>query len=167
MIMKKLMLILVLAMVAAACSDGDVAVNTDPDVAASCIEGELDCEDEFVVAGDEPTADDSATDDPISPVSGMVAGDGLSVSEALTTDASGVLAVSGFLFIDDEGTRLCEVLAESFPPQCGEASIPLDGFDASLEETQSEQGVTWTDNHVIVFGEVVDGVLTVNPLVSG
>ena len=165
--MKKLILLLTLAMIAAACSDGDVAADEEPQVAASCIEGQVDCEDEFVVADDEPSSNDVATDDPISPVSGMVADGGLSVSDALTTDATGVVAVSGFLFIDGEGSRLCEVLAESFPPQCGGASIPLEGFDASLEETQSEQGITWTDNHVIVFGEVIDGTLMVDPLVSG
>ena len=165
--MRKFILFLTLAMIAAACSDGDVAVNTEPDVAGICLEGEVDCEDEFVVAGDEPVTNEPATDDPISPASGMVVDGGLSVSEALSTDATGVLAVGGFLFIDGEGTRLCEVLAESFPPQCGGVAIPLEGFDASLEETQSEQGITWTDNHVIVFGEIIDGTLRVDPLVSG
>ena len=93
-------------------------------------------------------------------MSGFVVGGGLAVSEALTTDATGVLAVKGFVVADADGIRLCEALAESMPPQCGGASIDLANLDAiDPDELRTEQGVTWSDSTVTVLGEIVDGML--------
>ncbi len=98
----------------------------------------------------------------------MAVGGGLSVTEALTTNAEGVIAVQGFVFIDADGARLCDALAESFPPQCGGDTLPmasLDGVDPNL--LQESQGIRWTDVPVTLFGEIVDGVLVVDPMVQG
>ena len=38
----------------------------------------------------------------------------------------------GALVIDGDTTRLCEVLMESFPPQCGEGSVVLGDLQTDL-----------------------------------
>jgi hypothetical protein len=95
----------------------------------------------------------------------MVVDGGLTVSEALATVATGPIAVSGFVVEDAAGLRLCEVLLESYPPQCGGASIPLaDTSTIDPDELQAAQGVVWTDSPVTVLGEIVDGTLVPTPL---
>ncbi len=95
----------------------------------------------------------------------MIVDGGLSVGEALATDAVGVIAVRGFIVADDSGIRLCELLAESMPPQCGGAVVGVaDLGSVDPDELKSAQGVTWTDFPVMVFGELVDGILVPTPL---
>jgi len=86
------------------------------------------------------------------------------------------VAVKGYLLDDGTGLRSCSVLAESFPPQCGGASLMVDGFDFDrmielpeyeLIQVETSAGVTWTDGHVTLFGEVVDGNLVVEQLAAG
>jgi len=58
--------------------------------------------------------------------------------------------------------RLCEVLFESFPPQCGGASIEIRGLDlTTVNGLQVEQNVSWTDREVTLTGVLESGVLTV------
>lgn len=162
----------ILALVLAACGGGaeeeDLPINTGdaPPAAGACLVDEPDCNDIGVPTDGgalPPPSDDGevVTD-------GMVADGGLTVSDALTTDASGVIAVQGFLFDDGSGPVLCEVLAESFPPQCGGASVAVEGHEEAVDvPIVSEQGVTWTDQPLVLFGEIVDGTLVVDPTVLG
>jgi hypothetical protein len=141
--------------------------NDEPVVAGLCTVEEPDCDDTgFIDAGDVDGGDATLS-------GGMTVGGGLTVDEALTTDATGILAVHGNLFDDGSGLRLCSALAESLPPQCGgPASLAVVGFgfDQLADEdtgVQSSGGVSWTDGHVTLFGEVVDGTLLLDPLVAG
>jgi len=86
------------------------------------------------------------------------AGDTITVTEAATT--SGTVSVTGFV-VDIAGqTRLCEALAESFPPQCGGARILLsDLSQVNADQLKTEGDVTWTDDYVVVTGTMVDGTL--------
>lgn len=148
-----------LALVAAACGG---AVEETVDTAA-VIDADPSASDEPLFIDDEPT--DGATP---GAVSGLVVGGGLTISEALATEATGILAVQGFYVSDGTEARLCESLAESFPPQCGGQSIVVSNIDVgSLGPVSSEAGVEWTDGTVVVFGEIVDGVLEVASNVSG
>ena len=169
----RLMICAVLAVAVAACS-GDAAEDelpingdTPPAAAGACLVDEPDCNDTGALPDDDnplpPPSDDGAT------VSGgMVADGGLSVSDALTTDATGVIAVQGFLFDDGSGPVLCDALAESFPPQCPGVSIPVSGHEEVIGvPIMTEQGVSWTDQTVVLFGEIVDGTLVVDPTVTG
>ncbi len=182
-LLRLIALVAALMVVLAACgSDADqpseLPINDDagdtPAAAGACLEGEPDCNDTGVMADDPlplPGDDDEAgsSNDGGAVVSGgMTVDGGLTVSEALASDATGILAVQGFLLDDGTGARLCQALAESFPPQCGGASISVTNYEEVLDvPLQSEQSTTWTDEWVTLFGEIVDGVLVVDTTVSG
>ncbi len=180
MLRRILPVVFALALVAAACgSDGsddpaDVSAG-DPPVASICKEGEADCDD-AVQPGEpgEPVAEDPGSVDsgPVTSTGTLVNG-GLTVEEALETDAVGVLAVKGFLVADGTTIRFCSALLESFPVQCGGASVVVDApdveslvFDDEIPLVR-EQGVTWTDQTIVLLGELIDGVLVVDLLVAG
>ena len=153
-----------LILVAAACGSSDEQpLSTAPTVGGgTCLENAPDCDD---IPGAEPT--DLPLGDPSvgGGSSGFLVNGGLTVSEALATDATGIIAVKGFLVVDDSGARLCELLAESFPAQCGGASIPISGYEEVLSvPLNNSQGISWTDDLVSFLGEIVDGTLVVNPL---
>ena len=81
---------------------------------------------------------------------------GMSVADALAHQAADDLVfVTGALFVDADGTvRLCDAIAESFPPQCGGERIEVQGLDlASIANLQDENGVQWAEG-VILFGSV-------------
>jgi hypothetical protein len=85
-----------------------------------------------------------------------IPGGGLTVSEAIASGLEGPLQVKGYV-IDG---RLCEAILESYPPQCGEPSLRIDGdVEADFED---ERGVRWTDEQVSVLGEVEDGVIRIS-----
>jgi hypothetical protein len=111
--------------------------------ADTCLVGESECQDTFPDSGEPPV--------PPPP--------GLPIATVANTPIDGGFVISGFVFDDGTGMRLCDSLAESFPPQCGGASIPFDNTaGADLGVLSIEQGVTWSDQPVLVEGEVVDGV---------
>lgn len=85
----------------------------------------------------------------------------LTVAEAIHAGDQPV-KVRGFVLVGTDGvTRICEALAESYPPQCGRPSLKVEGANVeSLKGVQSAQGVTWTDE-VTLRGALKDGVLTV------
>ena len=83
----------------------------------------------------------------------------LTVAEALATDADGPLRVRGALVFDGRVARLCDSLAESYPPQCVEGTI-ITGFDASIipPDADTDGRVRWMDSiELIVTRE--DGAL--------
>ena len=178
--LSMLALVTVLALFAAACGgDGEATASDDPaalppatedappPAAGACEVGEPDCNDTPGIGGDElpPPSD---LPDESGPGTGMLVEGGLTVSDAIGGDATGVIAVQGFLLIDADGARLCEALAESFPPQCGGASLPVTGYDEVLTSPLSTSGdVSWTDQSVSLLGEIVDGTLVVDPTVAG
>lgn len=138
-----------------------------PDIGGTCLEGEPECND-TPLPGQEPTDLPPPLEEP-EPIlsSGQLVDGGLTVPDALATDATGIIAVKGFLVVNDDGARLCELLAESFPPQCGGASISITNYDEVLGIPLSNaQGVSWTDDHASFLGGIVDGIFVVNPLVA-
>lgn len=168
--------LVVLLLVLAACgTDTDQAnlpINDDPASnpvsQGTCLADEPDCND-MGVTGDTPQdLPNDGQDVVLSPSSGMPANGGLTISEALASSATGILAVQGYLVDDGTSARFCEALAESYPPQCGGTSIAITGYDEVVSvPLMSDQGITWTDEPFVVFAEIVDGVLTVDPTVTG
>jgi hypothetical protein len=111
--------------------------------------------------GDPPAADLPTRTVP--QTSGLGAGPGISIDEALASDSDEMLLVNGNLLAEDGEVRLCSALAESFPPQCGGASLVVEGL--KLEEVDgllTEGDVSWTDRSIQLLGVVADGTLTVS-----
>lgn len=158
----------VTALLAAACAGntegGDPAAlppnaGDTPAAAGACLEGEPDCNDTGDMAA--PGLPDSG-----GPVQDLPT-TGLSVSEALASTVTDRIAVRGFLVVDDDGARLCDALAESYPPQCGGDSVPVVEYEEMVDVPLMEaQGVSWTDTVVTFCGELIDGVFSVDPTVS-
>ena len=93
----------------------------------------------------------------------MAGGAGISIDEALDAGADEPLLVNGNLLAQGGDVRLCAALAESFPPQCGGASLVVEGL--VLEEVDglvTEGEVSWTDRPIQLLGVVSDGTLTVS-----
>ena len=66
----------------------------------------------------------------------------------------------GFLVADGERVRVCEALAESFPPQCGGASATIIDLDPATVDGISVEGeVQWTDFPIELLGETTGGTL--------
>jgi predicted secreted protein len=87
--------------------------------------------------------------------------DAISVSELLATSPAGQIVVRGSLFDDGTGLRLCEALAESFPPQCPGDSVLISDPSVIEADFTVEAGVRWTDRVVVLYGELIDGELRV------
>ncbi|MGI9606321.1 MAG: hypothetical protein ACR2P0_09315 [Acidimicrobiales bacterium] len=83
----------------------------------------------------------------------------IEISDMLAGDAPVDVSVIGYVIIDGAGARLCEALAESFPPQCGGASVIIDNPDALTVALQQEQSVQWTDERVRLDGNYDGGGL--------
>ena len=90
-------------------------------------------------------------------------GRGVTVREALAADVEGPLLVRGALHAREGEIRLCEALAESYPPQCAGPSLRVEGLALSdVEGVQTAQGVSWTDGEVKLLGDVEGGALLVS-----
>jgi hypothetical protein len=95
--------------------------------------------------------------------SGLGAGPGISIEEAIAADTDEMLLVNGNLLADGDEVRLCYALAESFPPQCGGPSLLVEGI--KLEEVDgliTEGDVSWTDRPIQLLGIVEDETLAVS-----
>jgi hypothetical protein len=76
--------------------------------------------------------------------------------------------VRGFVVAPEgEPVRLCSLLLESYPPQCGDALYVVEGLDlSSVPELVSTDDpslaqVSWTESEVELTGTVDGGVLHV------
>ena len=97
---------------------------------------------------------------PDKPISGV--GPGISISEALATNITGPLLVNGILHVQNSQTRLCEMLAESFPPQCAGRFLVVDGLNLkTLDGLTTEGSISWSDQPVQILGTVEGEVLTI------
>ncbi|MEM9563268.1 MAG: hypothetical protein AAGA93_11655 [Actinomycetota bacterium] len=77
-------------------------------------------------------------------------------------DADGQADVTGFLVVEVGRAYLCDEVAESFPPQCGEHRIEVVGLDlGTVPDLQSSEETSWTDRQITLRGTVTSGVLTV------
>ncbi len=136
-------LLLVTTTVAAGCGNGDAS-------------GPVPSVDTTASVTDVTTAD---------PVSGgmPVGAGGLSVQEALATDAENPLAVHGFLVGRGVDVRLCTALLPASPPACGDPSMPVQGIDlVTMSSTMHDGETTWTDHEVSLLADRVDGTLRVS-----
>jgi hypothetical protein len=112
--------------------------------------------------GDEPAADATTP-----PPAARAAGPGISVQEALASTLDVPLLVRGYIVAQEAEIRLCDALAESYPPQCGVASLRVEGVGLDeLPGLTTAGGVTWSEREVKLFGEVEGRVLAVRGTAS-
>ncbi len=136
---------LLLALTLSGCGADEGTEPTDA-AAGACLVGATEC-------ADIPTGTGGVTSGPDGSVP---------VADAVAAGIDGPFLVSGLLVVDGAGARLCESLLESYPPQCGGTSLPLQ--PAEVPEgavTTSEGDVTWSEQPVLVEGEILDGVFVV------
>lgn len=116
--------------------------------------------DQTCLAGDPNCADDPSNGEGQAPPLPAELGD-VTIADLLD-GAPGRVTAAGFIVATGDEIRLCENLLESFPPQCGGLSIPLEGYgEVELSGLPTEGDVTWSDFPVTLEGEVVDGVFVV------
>lgn len=138
-----------------------------PDVLVACAQDQPDCHDapataDLPTGGNDPLAPAAEPNDG-SVSSGIVADDGLSVSEAIAYEGPQPVAVHGYVVRSPDAAHLCEALAESYPPQCGGASLALVNTDATDGLPLVEDGDTqWSPDLVILIGTVTNNQLTIN-----
>jgi hypothetical protein len=89
-----------------------------------------------------------------------------------TTPIARETEFTGYLVQSGGETRICDALAESYPPQCGGRSYRLVGFDAgAVQGVEQANGVSWTEQQVTLRGVIGDDgeTLTVsaNPALGG
>jgi hypothetical protein len=142
-----------------------------PEVLLACAEDQPDCQDTLTTGGLPTGGDDPLTPstepDSRSVSDGMIVNDGLSVAEAIAHEGSEPVAVHGYVVRTSETAQLCEVLAESFPPQCGGASLVLVNADATDDLPLLEEGdVQWSPDIVILVGTVAGNELTIEATAS-
>jgi hypothetical protein len=91
------------------------------------------------------------------------AGGAMYVDEAVANQASGEVRLRGYVIGREGGpTRLCEEMLESFPPQCGGASVLVEGLDPeSIGELSRQEQVFWTSREIELEGVLDSGVLRV------
>ncbi len=124
----------------------------------------------FAACGGDDSADDQSGDTALGDSASAV-GPGISVADALESSSDQPLLVNGMLVATTELVQLCEVLMESFPPQCGGLRLVVQNLDlgsiAGLQTaTRESQPVTWSNQPIQLLGRVSDGVLTVSDLVQ-
>ncbi len=102
------------------------------------------------------------------PPAANATGPALTVAEALEAHAEGPLLVRGFVYAGEGDLRLCDALAESYPPQCSGASIRVEGVSLSeFDGVEMAEGVSWTKAAVKILGDLENGALVVSDTAQG
>ena len=105
------------------------------------------------------TVDPADTDAPVDPPPDDA--DALSLTELIAGGDAANVVVLTLLFDDGAGLLMCESLAESFPPQCVGARLPITNPDVVDADFTQQGEVRWTDRLVILGGTLADGSFTV------
>lgn len=84
----------------------------------------------------------------------------LSVTDALESEHQGSVHVAGLLIDDGSGWHLCEEVMESYPPQCGGASLLVEDVDPADHVLEEEGDVRWQTDATVV-GEIEGDTLIV------
>lgn len=103
--------------------------------------------------GDDGDDGSSATTTPTTPIT---------VDQLVARSADTPIAVTGLLYAQGGVTKLCAMVLESYPPQCGGASVVLTGIDvAERPGAQTAEGVSWEEGAVVTVQRQQDGTFAV------
>jgi hypothetical protein len=90
---------------------------------------------------------------------GYTAGQSVDIEDVVDEEVGVPVHVQGPVIRVDDTTRICSAILESFPPQCGEPSLVVEGWDIDADpRAQTEGDVTWVEN-VELTGTISDGTL--------
>lgn len=132
-----------------------------PSVLVACAEDAPDCQDTLVTGDEDPLAPSTGAAGSAS--SGMVI-EALSITDALSYQGSEPIAVAGYVVRTQEASRLCDALAESYPPQCAGESIVITNPDTTDAYPLIEEGdVQWSPERVTVIATVTSEGITIDP----
>jgi hypothetical protein len=99
---------------------------------------------------------------------GIGAGPGISIEGAMASDLEGPFLVNGSLLAEGDEIRLCDALAESFPPQCVGPQLRVEGLNLDEVDGLVREGeVAWTDRPIQLLGAVEDDRLVVSTTAIG
>jgi hypothetical protein len=77
---------------------------------------------------------------------------------------SGAVSVRGFLIADRDTVRICGLVLESLPPQCGGEILIVEGADLStMPGLDTARDVTFSRDLITIEGTINGDVLTVSP----
>jgi hypothetical protein len=86
------------------------------------------------------------------------------IEEALDDGLQSIVRISGFLVATEGGAQLCGVLMESYPPQCGNPKLALEGLDlASFPDLTEAGSVTWSDQTIEFTGRIAGDTFRITP----
>ncbi|MCU0259981.1 MAG: hypothetical protein MUE78_03085 [Ilumatobacteraceae bacterium] len=86
----------------------------------------------------------------------------ITVEQLVERSSDTAIPVVGFLHISGGSTRLCALILESYPPQCGEPSVELVGIvPEDVPGLQSEGSVQWREQLELVVQRNPDATFTV------
>lgn len=85
----------------------------------------------------------------------------IDVLELLATAPTGEATVRALLYDDGTGLVMCEVLAESFPPQCMGQQIAIGNPETVDADFTQQDEIRWTDRVTMLVGTYSDEVFTV------
>jgi hypothetical protein len=98
----------------------------------------------------------------------------LTIEEALASAPEGPVAVTGFIVAsEDQPVRLCSALLESYPPQCGQPALTVEGLDLDSVDGLTRPDdpqfahTAWTDQEISLTGELTGDVLAVTQGAQG
>ena len=108
----------------------------------------------------DPTSNSTipSTTEPESPSSTTPSSVAIPVSDLFDGEGARDALVSAFVVWDSASARLCDLLLESFPPQCGGLAVVIadpENIDTALfgeTQLQAAQGVRWTPSPIEVEG---------------
>lgn len=111
-----------------------------------------------------PSAEETAGTFMVVDLGGPVDGPGISLAEAIANADGEPKLVAGVLLMDRDGVIwLCEEIADSSPPECGEPRLRVENYpeggaewnveDAEITGLQEEDGVLWFEDNRL-YGEV-------------
>jgi hypothetical protein len=93
---------------------------------------------------------------------GIAAGPGISIDEAIAFGSAEPVLVNGWLRAEGEEIRLCDAMAESYPPQCVGTSLLVEGLKLEEVDGLTRAGdVAWTEQTQLL-GIVADGKIKVS-----
>jgi hypothetical protein len=111
---------------------------------------------------------DPAAAPPPAPASPPASPVELTIEEALASPPEGPVTLTGFIVAsEDQPVRLCSALLESYPPQCGQPELTVEGLDLDSVEGLTRPDdpqfahTAWTDQQISLTGELTDDVLAV------